>query len=111
MEASGGCVRLDERRASRAACLSYGLCAQLTWASRYVSTMRTGELGRRKILAGWRTGFCTPAKIFRSASSAGCVVRGPTRSRSILGTVSLACFAFLCGRLCAHRAAARVPLL
>jgi hypothetical protein len=39
------------------------------------------------------------------------VVRGPTRSRSILGTVSLACFAFLCGRLCAHRAAARVPLL
>ena len=31
----GGCVRLDERRASRAACLSCGLCAQLAWASRY----------------------------------------------------------------------------
>jgi hypothetical protein len=42
-------VRLDERRASRAACLSCGLCAQLTWASRYLSTMRAGELGRRKI--------------------------------------------------------------
>eukprot|EP01046_Picozoa_sp_COSAG06_P045186 COSAG06_NODE_6211_length_3048_cov_1.984062_4_plen_48_part_01 len=24
----GGCVRLDERRASRAACLSCGLCAR-----------------------------------------------------------------------------------
>ena len=58
----GGCVRLDERRASRAACLSCGLCAQLTWASRYLCTMRAGELGRRKILAGWRTGFCTPPK-------------------------------------------------
>ena len=45
----GGCVRLDERRASRAACLSCGLCAQLTWASRYFCTMRAGELGRRKI--------------------------------------------------------------
>ena len=45
----GGCVRLDERRASRAACLSCGLCAQLAWASRYWCTMRTGELGRRKI--------------------------------------------------------------
>ena len=45
----GGCVRLDERRASRAACLSCGLCAQLTWASRYLCTMRAGELGRRKI--------------------------------------------------------------
>jgi hypothetical protein len=42
-------VRLDERRASRVACLSYGLCAQLTRASRYLCTMRTGELGRRKI--------------------------------------------------------------
>jgi hypothetical protein len=55
-------VRLDERRASRAACLSCGLCARLAWASRYLRTMRTGELGRRKILAGWRTGFCTPPK-------------------------------------------------
>jgi hypothetical protein len=55
-------VRLDERHASRAACLSCGLCAQLTWASRYLCTMRTSELGRRKILAGWRTGFCTPPK-------------------------------------------------
>ena len=34
----GGCVRLDERRASRAACLSCGLCAQLAWASRYCGT-------------------------------------------------------------------------
>ena len=34
----GGCVRLDERRASRAACLSCGLCAQLTWPSRYCGT-------------------------------------------------------------------------
>ena len=42
----GGCVRLDERRASRAACLSCGLCAQLTWPSRYWCTMRAGELGR-----------------------------------------------------------------
>eukprot|EP01046_Picozoa_sp_COSAG06_P120940 COSAG06_NODE_68384_length_228_cov_2.861538_1_plen_39_part_01 len=39
-------MRLDERRASRAACLSCGLCAQLTWASRYWCTMRAGELGR-----------------------------------------------------------------
>ena len=45
----GGCVRLDERHASRAACLSCGLCDQLTWASRYLCTMRAGELGRRKI--------------------------------------------------------------
>jgi hypothetical protein len=35
----GGCVRLGERCASRAACLSCGLCAQLTWASRYRGTM------------------------------------------------------------------------
>ena len=34
----GGCVRLDERRASWAACLSCGLCAQLTWPSRYCGT-------------------------------------------------------------------------
>ena len=34
----GGCVRLDERRASWAACLSCGLCAQLAWASRYCGT-------------------------------------------------------------------------
>eukprot|EP01046_Picozoa_sp_COSAG06_P007257 COSAG06_NODE_352_length_16924_cov_168.566615_5_plen_101_part_00 len=46
-------MRLDERRASRAACLSCGLCAQLTWASRYLCTMRAGELGRRTI---WRGG-------------------------------------------------------
>eukprot|EP01046_Picozoa_sp_COSAG06_P009159 COSAG06_NODE_474_length_15284_cov_124.295582_11_plen_104_part_00 len=38
-----------ERRASRAACLSCGLCAQLTWASRYLCTMRAGELGWRNI--------------------------------------------------------------
>ena len=31
-------MRLDERRASRAACLSCGLCAQLAWASRYCGT-------------------------------------------------------------------------
>ena len=31
-------MRLDERRASRAACLSCGLCAQLTWPSRYCGT-------------------------------------------------------------------------
>ena len=58
----GGCVRLDERRASRAACLSCGLCAQLAWASRYWCTMRTGELGRRKILGRWRNGFLTGPK-------------------------------------------------
>ena len=34
----GGSVRLDERRASRATCLSCGLCAQLAWASRYCGT-------------------------------------------------------------------------
>jgi hypothetical protein len=37
-------------------------CAQLAWASRYLCTMRAGELGRRTILAGWRAGFCTPPK-------------------------------------------------
>ena len=58
----GGCVRLDERRASRAACLSCGLCAQLTWASRYLCTMRAGELGRRTIWGRWRTGFLTGPK-------------------------------------------------
>ena len=43
----GGCVRLDERRASRAACLSCGLCAQLTWPSRYCGTTVSIEaLGR-----------------------------------------------------------------
>ena len=45
----GGCVRLGERCVSRAACLSCGLCAQLTWPSRYLRTMGTGELGWRKI--------------------------------------------------------------
>eukprot|EP01046_Picozoa_sp_COSAG06_P016573 COSAG06_NODE_1100_length_10710_cov_9.583168_6_plen_232_part_00 len=34
----GGCVRLGERCASRAACLSCALCAQLTWPSRYRGT-------------------------------------------------------------------------
>ena len=58
----GGCVRLDERRASRAACLSCGLCAQLTWASRYLCTMRAGELGRRTIWGRWRSGFLTGPK-------------------------------------------------
>jgi hypothetical protein len=58
----GGCVRLGERCASRAACLSCGLCAQLTWPSCYLCTIRAGELGRRTILAGWRAGFCTPPK-------------------------------------------------
>jgi hypothetical protein len=43
-------VRLGERCASRAACLSCSLCAQLTWPSRYLCTMRAGELGRRNIL-------------------------------------------------------------
>eukprot|EP01044_Picomonas_judraskeda_P033700 COSAG03_NODE_13625_length_495_cov_0.598485_1_plen_54_part_10 len=52
-------MRLGERCASRAACLSCGLCAQLTWASRYWCTMRAGELGRRNILGRWRTGFLT----------------------------------------------------
>eukprot|EP01043_Picozoa_sp_COSAG02_P061534 COSAG02_NODE_8292_length_2629_cov_3.162055_3_plen_80_part_00 len=55
-------MRLDERRASRAACLSCGLCAQLAWASRYWCTMRTGELGRRNILGWWRNGFLTSPK-------------------------------------------------
>ena len=54
--------RLDERRASRVACLSCGLCAQLAWASRYWCTMRTGELGRRNILGWWRNGFLTSPK-------------------------------------------------
>ena len=48
----GGCARLDEHHASRAACLPCGLCAQLTRASRYFCTMRTGELGRWDIW-GW----------------------------------------------------------
>jgi hypothetical protein len=83
----GGCVRLDERHASRAACLSCGLCAQLTWPSRYLCTMRAGELGRRTILAGWRAGFCTPPKWSGAPvrPAAWCAGRG----RSILGTVSL----------------------
>jgi hypothetical protein len=83
----GGCVRLGERCASRAACLSCGLCAQLTWPSRYLCTMRAGELGRRTILAGWRAGFCTPPKWSGAPvrPAAWCAGRG----RSILGTVSL----------------------
>ena len=72
----GGCVRLDERRASWAACLSCGLCAQLAWASRYWCTMRTGELGRRNIL-GWRGwASLTSPKCSESASSAGCMACG-----------------------------------
>ena len=55
----GGCARLDERRASRAACLPCGLRAQLAWASRYLCTMRAGELGRRDVWGRRRTGFLT----------------------------------------------------
>ena len=62
-------MRLDERRASRAACLSCGLCAQLTWASRYWAVPSAAELALRKILAGCRNRLSTPPK-----SSAG-----PTR--------------------------------
>jgi len=69
-------VRLDERRASRAACLSCGLCAQLTWASHYLCTMRAGELGRRTILAGWRAGFCTPPKWSEAPVPAGAPAAG-----------------------------------
>ena len=80
-------MRLDERHASRAACLSCGLCAQLTWPSRYLCTMRAGELGRRTILAGWRAGFCTPPKW--SGAPVRPAAWWPGRGRSILGTVSL----------------------
>ena len=77
-------MRLDERHASRAACLSCGLCAQLTWPSRYLCTMRAGELGRRTILAGWRAGFCTPPK--SSEAQFGRLHGARARGRSILGT-------------------------
>jgi hypothetical protein len=40
-----GCVRLDERHAPRAACLSCGLCAQLAWAGRCLCTA-AGRLAR-----------------------------------------------------------------
>jgi hypothetical protein len=49
---------VDGRHASRVACLSCGLCAQLTWPSRYVYTMRAGELGRRNIRGRWRAFAC-----------------------------------------------------
>ena len=44
-----GCEKLDERRASQAACLS---CGPADTPSRYMCTMRTGELGRQTISAG-----------------------------------------------------------
>eukprot|EP01046_Picozoa_sp_COSAG06_P001863 COSAG06_NODE_62_length_27058_cov_17.867725_20_plen_85_part_00 len=70
-------MRLDERRASRAACLSCGLCAQLTWASRYLCTMRAGELGRRKITAG-EDGHSSPARNLPERQfGRGCMVRAP----------------------------------
>ena len=60
----GGCVRLDERRASRAACLSCscGLCAQLTWASRYLCTREPASWAGGTFGAGWRAGFLTSPK-------------------------------------------------
>ena len=87
-------MRLDERRASRAACLSCGLCAQLAWASRYWCNMRTGELGRRKILGRWRNGFltgpkCSEAPVPSPSRPRGSAHGAPGRARSILGTVSL----------------------
>eukprot|EP01046_Picozoa_sp_COSAG06_P031001 COSAG06_NODE_2985_length_5985_cov_81.901121_3_plen_205_part_00 len=84
----GGRVRLGERCTSWAACLSHGLCAQLTWPSHYLCTMRTGELDRRTILAGWRAGFCTPPKWSGApCSSPSRRLHGaPGRGRSILFT-------------------------
>ena len=67
----------EARRALRVAgCvpgLSRGLCAQLTWASRYWCTVRAGELGRRTIWGRWRTGFLArlawPAKLTHSGAA------------------------------------------
>ena len=79
-------MRLDERHASRAACLSCGLCAQLAWASRYWCTMRTGELGRRKILGRWRNGFLTGPKSSEAPVRPAAWCAGPRSLDPGLGT-------------------------
>ena len=55
-------MRLDERRASRAACLSCGLCAQLAWASRYCGTTVSKLWAAGRGRAG-EDGCSSPARV------------------------------------------------
>jgi hypothetical protein len=78
-------VRLGERRASRAACLSCGLCAQMAWPSRYCGTTVP------KLRAAGRTQCGEDGHSSRTDPSEAPVrpIGSAARGRSILGTVGL----------------------
>ena len=82
----GGCVRLGERCASRAACLSCSLCAQLTWASRYCGTTVSKLWAAGRGRAG-EDGCSSPARVLPKRQFGRPVVYRAARGRSILFTV------------------------
>ena len=76
----GGCVRLDERRASRAACLSCGLCAQLAWASRYCGTTVSKLWAAGRGRAG-EDGCSSPARVLPKRQFGRPLVPRPAAAR------------------------------
>ena len=76
-------MRLDERRASWAACLSCGLCAQLAWASRYCGTTVSKIWAAGRGRAG-EDGCSSPARVLPKRQFGRPLVPRPAAARSDL---------------------------